>query len=72
MKEIIKQRIAEARNRLGKSQVWLAEQVGCSRPTIQRWEDKNSDSEPDGSELALIANALEEWKQPPIARQTQI
>ena len=60
MKEIIKQRIAEARNRLGKSQVWLAEQVGCSRPTIQRLEDKNSDSEPDGSELAVSHSPLKE------------
>lgn len=64
MKESIKQRIAEARNRRGKSQIWLAEQVGCSRPTIQRWEDKNSDNMPDAAELELIAQALDvsfEW-----------
>ena len=64
MKKIIKQRIVEARNRRGKSQFWLAEQVGCSRPTIQRWEDKNSDNMPDASELELIAQALDvslEW-----------
>lgn len=64
MKEIIKQRIAEARNKRGKSQVWLAESIGCSRPTIQRWEDKNSDTEPSGSELEKIAEVLDvslEW-----------
>ena len=64
MKETIKQRIVEARNRQGKSQIWLAEQVGCSRPTIQRWEDKNSDNVPDADELESIAQALSvslEW-----------